>query len=115
MLATERWLGLLGVRVREGRIRVGASVHSRVIGPDIARVGGVRAVRAVCEKDAKGGNTEGLMGPVYAFMRCVDNAAVARAETRSKHVTFCLTKHRPIRQAHIWLNMARRNIEIVII
>ena len=61
-----------------------------LIGPDVTRVGGVRAF---CEVDANGGSAEGFMSPVYAFMRCVDNALigqpmVATEEERYNHVMF---------------------------
>jgi len=75
--ATERWLGLLGVgvRVREGSMRVEISVHSLVIAY-WARYREGRWVRVVCGKDAKDGSVEGLMSPMYALMRCVDNALI---------------------------------------
>ena len=61
--------------MREGRMRIEVSVHSRVIA-HWARYREVGGVRAVCEKDAKDGSAEGLMGPMHALMRCINNALI---------------------------------------
>ena len=56
-------------------MRVEISVHSLVIAY-WARYREGRWVRVVCGKDAKDGSVEGLMSPMYALMRCVDNALI---------------------------------------
>ena len=115
VLATERWPGLLGMGmgVGERRIRVEASVHSRVIA-HWARYREGRCGSRGLREGREGRERRGVNGSslcAYEVRRqCAHRPtrpkggeAVARAETRSKHVTFCLTKHCPIRQAHIWL------------